>query len=189
MIQDFSSDVKKFLLSYTSIGQINSLAQDETKRIFGHLETEIARQEWFISTDFRTNTSWKWLQVWKKNWHPSHKPSIPFIHFEYTLSWSDQWVLGSLDIESLNPASHASVCPVAETLYTLLSKEKPPILKGHGWILKHQLEGNRMLLINRHSIIESEFSAEWVFSNGIEYLNQLSEIIPIVDKTIEEIFN
>lgn len=188
MIQDMSSDVKKFLLSYTSIHQLTGLAQDELNRINGVLEAEIARQEWFSSIDFQTQKKFKWLQVWKKHWHPSVTPRCPWIHFEYTLSWPNQWVQASVDIESLKIATKEAIQDVAGQLHQFLLMEKPTLLKAEGWMLRSTLEAKRMFLVKRHNIDENNFSAEWIFNTGKELLNQLSEVIPYVDQTVEKLF-
>lgn len=188
MIQDLSSDVKKFLLSYTSIHQLTGLAQGELNRINGLLEAEISRQEWFSAADFETQKSFKWLQVWKKDWHPSVTQRCPWIHFEYTLSWPDQWVQSSVDIESLKIASKEAIQDVARQLHQCLLTENPTLLKGQGWMLRPALEANRMLLVKRYNIDENEFSAEWIFNTGKELFNQLSEVIPHIDKTVQELF-
>ena len=189
MIQDLSSDVKKFLLSYNSIHQLIRLAQSELDRINGLLEAEIASQDWFSSVDFQTEKSHKRLQVWKKNWHPSVNPRCPWVHYEYTLSWPEQWVQASVDIESVKIASWEAVLDVAEQLHKNLLSEKPSLLEGQGWLLRSPLEGKRMLLVKRKNISESEFSGEWIFSTGIELFKQLSQITPLVDQTVEELFS
>lgn len=189
MIHDLSSDVKKFLLSYNLIHELTRLAQSELDRINGLLEAEIASQDWFSSVDFQTQKSYKALQVWKKKWHPSVTQRCPWIHYEYTLSWPERWVQASVDIESVKIASWEAVQDVAEQLHKSLLSQKPGLLEGQGWLLKFPLEGKRMLLVKRQSINETEFSAEWIFSTGIESFKQLSQITPLVDETVEELFS
>lgn len=188
MIQDLSPDVKKFLLSYTSINQLTEIAKSELNWINGLLEAEVAKQEWFSSIEFQTQISSKWLQVWKKNWHPSVTHRCPWIHFEYTLSWPDQWVQASVDIESLKIATKEAVQNVADWLHQFFLTEKPALLKSEGWILRSKLEAKRMLLVKRHNIDVNNFSAEWILSTGKELLNELSEVIPYIDQSVEKLF-
>lgn len=187
MIQDLSPDVKKFLLSYDLIHQVTGLAKYELNKVYGRLEDEITSQNWFSSVDFQTQISFKWLQVWKKNWHPNVNQRCPWIHFEYGLLWLDQCVQASLDFETLKIVSWEAVKDVAKCLHDLMSSEKPSLLEGQGWMLKFPLEGNRMLLTKRHYINESEFSAEWIFNTGKELFSKLSEIIPLVDHTVKQL--
>ena len=187
MIQDLSTDVKKFLLTYTSIDQLIVLAQSELKRINGLLEAELAKQSWFSSTEFQTNISWKWVQVWKKQWQPNITQNCPWIHFEYTLSWPNQWVQASLDIESQRIASREAIQSVVGQLSRLLLEEKPKLLKGQGWMIRPTLEENRMILVKRCKI-DDKFSAEWIFNTGKGLFDQLSEVIPYVDRTVNELF-
>ena len=188
MTKDMSSDVKKFLLSYTSIHELEMLARSELDRINGLLEVEIANQDWFSSVDFETQKSYKWLQVWKKNWHPSVSQRCPWIHFEYGLSWPNQWMQASVDIESQRIASMEVIQDVGKQLYQILLSKKPALLQSQGWLLKHPLEGNRILLRKRQNIIETEFSAEWILNAGKQVFNQLSQIIPFVDQVVEQLF-
>jgi len=188
MIEDLSPDVKKFLLTYTSINQLISLARSELTRINGHLESELAKQSWFSSTEFQTNVGWQWVQVWKRHWQPSITQNCPWIHFEYTLSWANQWVQASVDLESQRTASRDAIQNVAGHLIRLLSEEKPKLLKGQGWLIKSTLEEGRMILVNRCTIDDGKFSAEWIFNTGKGLFDQLSEVIPYVDRTVEELF-
>lgn len=186
MIQEISQDVKEFLLSYVKIHQLIALAQGELNNVNAALEAEIAKQEWF-SMVFRTARSHKVVQVWKEKWHPSETQGCPWIHFEYTFSWPDCWVQASLDIESVRIASQDTILKVASALRGLLSGKQPDLLKASGWILKPQLEGNRMLLLNRQDVVPKSFSAEWLFQTGKRLFNELSEVIPYVDQAIGDV--
>lgn len=189
MIEDLSPDVKKFLLTYNSIEQLIGLARGELTRINKHLEAEIAKKTWFSSTKFQTNTSWQWLQLWKRHWQPSVTQNCPWIHFEYTLSWANRWVQASLDLESQRIASKDAILSVAGYISRLLSEEKPKLIEGQGWLIKSALEEGRMILLNRHTIDDDKFSAEWIFNTGKNLFDQLSEIIPYVDRTVKELFS
>ena len=112
----------------------------------------------------------------------------PWIHFEYMLSWADQWVQSSVDIETLKQASAKAVQDVADLMRQILSSEKPTLLKNQGWLLNSPLEGNRMLLVKRQNINKTEFSADWIYRIGMESFNQLSQIIPFVDRTLKNLF-
>jgi len=180
---------KKFLLTYTSIEQLTRLAQDELCKVNSLLEVEIARQDWFSPTDFDTATSWKWLQVWKKHWEPRVTQSCPWIHFEYTLSWSERWTQISLDLESRGIVSRESIQNVAEHLIQSLSKANPKLFKGKGWLFRPTLEENRMVLLNRQIIDDAKFSAEWIFNTGKNLFGQISEIIPYIDNTVKDLFD
>lgn len=189
MIQDLSSDVKKFLLTYPMIHQLTGLAQGELNRIHATLEAEIANQPWFSSLAFQTRRDSKVLQIWKKHWHPSVTQKCPWIHFEYGLSWSEQWLLTSVDIEGVRVVAREDIQDLATTLYDQLLSQKPKLLaEGQGWIINPTLEANRMLLFRRKPIDNESFSAQWMFDHGIEFLNQLSEIVPTVDKTVRSLF-
>jgi hypothetical protein len=187
MIQEISEDIKEFLLSYVKIQQLISLAQGELLNVNTALEAEIAKQKWF-SLEFRTDKSYKAVQVWKKKWHPSETQGCPWIHFEYAFSWPDYWVLASLDIESVKIASRDAILKVSSALSSLLSGEHPNSLKASGWILKPHLEGNRMLLLKRNDAVPENFSAQWLFTTGIQLFNDLAEVIPYVDQAIKETF-
>jgi hypothetical protein len=189
MIDDLSPDVKKFLLTYASIDQLTRLAKDELNRINESLEVELAKQPWFSSTEFQTATSWQWVQVWNKRWQPSVTQNCPWIHFEYTFSWSHKWAQISVDLESQKIASWDSIQSVAEHLRQSLSKDGPEFLKGQGWLLRPALEGRRMVLLKRQTIDDAKFSAEWIFNTGTTLFEQLSELIPYVDSTIKELFS
>jgi hypothetical protein len=183
MIQDISQDVKEFLLSYVKIYQLKVLAEGELNNVNAALEAEIAKQKWF-SIAFRTARSYKVVQVWKEKWHPSQTQGCPWIHFEYAFSWSDCWVQASLDIESVRIASQDTILKIASVLSDLLSDKQPDLLKASGWILKPQLEANRMLLLNRQDAAPQSFSAEWLFQTGKRLFNELSEVITYVDQAI-----
>lgn len=188
MIEDLSPDVKKFLLTYTSIDQLTGLARGELKRINGLLEAELAKQSWFSSIEFQTNVGWQWVQLWKKHWQPSSTHNCPWIHFEYTLSWPNKWVQASVDIESQRIASRDAIQSVADQLRQLLSEKKPKLIKGKGWMIRPTLEESRMILVNRYTIDDDKFSAEWIFNTGKVLFDQLSEVIPYVDSTVKELF-
>jgi hypothetical protein len=187
MIHEISEDVKEFLLSYIKIHQLISLAQNELNNVNAALEAEISKQSWF-SLMFRTARSGKVVQVWKEPWHPSVTPGCPWIHFEYIFSWPDRWVQGSLDIESGRIVSQDTILKFSSRLCALLSAKQPALIGAPGWILKPQLEGNRMLLLNREDVVETNFSAEWMFTTGRRLINELSEAIPYIDQVIEEMF-
>ena len=188
MIQDFSTDVKQFLLTYTSIDQLERLAKGELKRTYALLEAELAKQAWFSSSEFQTNVGWQWVQLWKKHWQPSSTQKCPWIHFEYTLSWANKWVQASVDIESQRIASRDAIQSVADQLRQLLSEEKPNLIEGKGWMIRPTLEENRMILVNRRTIDDAKFSAEWIFNTGKGLFDELSEVIPIVDNTVNHLF-
>jgi hypothetical protein len=188
MIQDFSEDVKEFLLSYSKIHQLRVLAENEMDTLNASLEGQIAKQSWY-SIAFRTDRSPSIVQVWKEKWHPSKTQGCPWIHFEYNFSWSDCCVLGSLDVESGRIASQDAVQKISSVICDLLSIKNPPnLFRGQGWILKPQLEGHRMLLLNREDVKRENFSAEWLFKTGTRLFNELSEMIPYVDEAIQKIF-
>jgi hypothetical protein len=188
MPQDLSSEVKNFLMSYPSTNQLTILAKDEMTKVYGLLETEVANQDWFSTIEYDSAISWKWLQIWNREWHPTYNAKIPWIHFEYTFSWSDQLVQASVDIEPVTTQSQALVKPLVDELYNILLNDKPPILSGCGWLLRPKLEDHRMLLVKRKKIIKEEFSAEWILQTGLELFNELSNIIPQVDKAISAVF-
>jgi hypothetical protein len=189
MIIDLSPDVKKFLLSYNLIQQQTLLAQGELNRIFGILEGEIALQEWFSQVDFETKKSFKWLQVYKRKWQPDAvRPKCPWIHFEYTMSWPDQWVLASVDIELIASASREAVQDLARHLHQALILANHDLLHAQGWRLKFPLEANRMILVNHKIFDGRELTAEWIVNTGKEMLNQLSKIIPIIDLMVDNLF-
>ena len=188
MIQDLSSDVKEFLLSYSLVNQMTGLAQGEIQRIYTLIEAEVAERGWFSSVDFQGQKSWRCIQVWKKSWHPSYTQNAPWIHFEYNLAWAEQWVQASLDIESVKVASAQTVQDVVDQLSQMISSNKPALVEGQGWLLRSPLEGNRMFLVKRHNVNKAEFSGKWLFDNGIELFDQLSKVIPFVDQTYEKLF-
>jgi hypothetical protein len=190
MIKDFSPDVKKFILTYNLIEQLINLSKEECNKIYDLIEVEIAKQSWFSTTEFRTNTGWQWIQVWKKHWDPNLTQNCPFIHFEYGWSWSDKWAQISLDIESLRIVSRESIQSVTDHLNESLQNNKLEFLKKNkGWLLKPTLEEGRMLILNRRRIDRDEdFSAEWLLNTGIDLFNQLSEITPYIDDMVAKLF-
>jgi len=188
MIADLPEDVKKFLLTYDSIDQLTRLAQGELNKIYGLLEIELTKQPWFSATEFQTATSWKWFQVWKKHWQPSVTQYCPWIHFEYTLSWPNKWVQVSVDIESHGIASRDATLSVAEKLRQTLSKNGPKFIENQGWLLRPTLEENRMVLLNRCTVDDEKFSAEWILQTGKNLFEQLSELIPYVDGIVKDLF-
>ena len=76
------------------------------------------------------------------------------------------------------------VLKISSVLCNLISSKEPDSLKASGWILKPQLEANRMALLNRQNVDRQSFSAEWLFTTGIQLFNRLSEVIPYVDDAI-----
>lgn len=186
MIQEFSQDVKEFFLSYIKIQQLTSMAQGEVNNVNASLEAEIAKQEWF-SLQFEIARNWRLVQVWKKKWHPSETQGCPWIHFEHNFSWADLWVQVSLDLESIKIVPQDTILKIASVLSGLLSDGQHDLFKASGWILKPKLEGNRMLLFKRENVDLKSFSAEWLFTTGKRLFNELSKVIPDVDRAIEDV--
>jgi hypothetical protein len=181
------ADIKEFLLAYPAIGTSIMLGQRETDRIHRVIESEIAKQRWFKSGEFKTDVNWRIVQVWKRKWRSPGTPGCPWIHFEYGLNWDGCYVETCFDIER-------DGCPPPhwETLGKLLAKkvaEHPqPWLKGGGWIIDERLRGQRSLIVRSDYCDASNLSAQWLVTGCILHFNQLATLIPFVDEAIRELF-
>jgi len=184
MSDDFTDDVRDFLLNYPLVEQMTQLSKMALRRVYGRLQAEIVRRDWYNAHEFRSAISERWIQIWKHHWHPSVNPGCPWIHMEYFLNWGRGFVECRLDIEG-GGAPRDAVLKMGKLLCATLTTQKPAWLNEGGWILSDAGRNSVVLLIKDQEVPkDAAFSSRWMIHRGIELLDGLSHVMPTVDEAV-----
>ena len=184
---DFPQNVKALLLDYITLATTIDAAKRELARVYDCVRRAVATPDVFPSNEFESAVTDRWVQVWKPSWRNNLTVGCPWIHFEFHYDWNRAWVEGSLDIER-EVSPQANVERLAVGLAERLRTEKSDWLREGSWQLFPRLAERRMLLVRRESIDRESFSADWIFTQGKDFLNDLGQIVPPVDRVVQELF-
>ena len=187
-VVELTPDVKRFLLKYPMIDTGIVLAKREVGRIIRAAEADIACQSWFDAKVFRTAVSDRMLQVWDARWRYDVSPGCPWIHFEFSLNWENSYIEGRLDIEGQRTVPHAVSQAVGTRLAQTIQPHATGWMQGTGWNIHVPLVSNAIFLWKRTAITEDTFSSAWMVAQSREHMNQLADLIPDINQTVEQIF-
>ena len=187
-VEDFPKDVKEFLLAYPGISRAIALARREGQRVNMLIESKIAAQDWFNTSDFQTRYDHRVFQVWKRNWRSNVTPGCPWIHMEHSFNWDGLYLETRLDVEGERLVPQAPCVEVAGRLAEGIRALNPMWFSGGGWILHEGLRGRNILLLRTENCVREDFAASWFVDRAVKDLGQLANVIPAIDAVVRDVF-